>query len=290
MRNTHFLKLSALLFTALLAGCGTNPKDPLEPFNRASFAVNRVADKVVRPVAEAYVQVTPAPIRTGVSNFFSNMSDLTSSVNCLLQIKVQCAGENFLRFSFNSVFGFVGVLDVAGELGIPRTREDFGQTLGSYGVPAGPYIMLPVAGPATVRDLLAGRYGPDHYTDPLREWDSKNGRRVLGAVASLNGRAGALKAGAMLDDIALDPYAFLRDAHLQRRRNAVYDGNPPEEKDDLPPASDKPKATSQTSPDTQLVTDWGAVQTEASMAAKASTSASTPASTPAFSPEQIVKK
>ena len=291
-----YSKFVLLLAAVLLSACGTNPKDPLEPFNRASFALNRTLDKVAAPVARAYVKVTPSPVRTGISNFFSNLGDLNSSVNCLLQTKVQCSAENLLRFGFNSVFGIFGLLDIAGEAGIPRTREDFGQTLGYYGVPPGAYIMLPVGGPATVRDLFAERVS-GRYVDPLKKWDSPSGKSALGLLASVNGRAGLLQTSRVLDEIALDPYTFLRDAHLQRRRNAVYDGNPPEEVEDASPddksvdkpaikpsekPSEKPaekpaekpepkrisKVTPAEEATTALVTEWGVVQTEATLAAK----------------------
>jgi phospholipid-binding lipoprotein MlaA len=220
---------------ALLAGCASNPKDPFEPFNRASYELNQNVDRAVaRPLAQAYKKVVPALVREGVGNFFANLTDSASALNCALQLKLECAAENALRFGFNSVFGFAGVLDIAGELGIPRTRTDFGITLGKYGVPAGPYVMLPLVGPTTVRDMLGGRFGPDRYTDPLHYSSddvSINGLRLLNVV---NTRAELLAVTNLFMAVAIDPYTFSRDAYLQRRQNQVYDGEPPDE--DVEPA------------------------------------------------------
>ena len=141
-----------------LAGCaaGPNPTDPREPFNREVSKLNEHVDSVVfRPVATVYREQVPAMARTGVSNFFGNLSDAWSSVNSLLQFKLQNAAEDWMRFSFNTVFGFAGVLDIASEMNIERHREDFGQTLGRWGVPAGPYIVLPLLGSSTLRDTVA---------------------------------------------------------------------------------------------------------------------------------------
>jgi phospholipid-binding lipoprotein MlaA len=272
LKTIPYLRPLVLVASVLVTACGTNPKDPLEPFNRGAFEINQTIDRAVgRPVAKAYVAVVPSPVRIGVANFFNNLSDLTSSVNCLLQTKAACAGENFLRFSVNSVFGLFGVLDVAGEAGIPRTREDFGQTLGHYGVPTGPFLMVPVFGATTVRDLIGTQIAVDRYTDPFRQADEPGGKAFLLGLGLVSFRASQLAASDMLTDIALDPYAFYRDAHMQRRRSLVFDGSPPEEDEPAPaapsapsepakPATSAPKTSlaPSTGNSSALVTEWGA--------------------------------
>jgi phospholipid-binding lipoprotein MlaA len=222
--------LVLLAACAALAGCASNPKDPLEPFNRAAFDFNEKVDNAVaKPVAKAYVAITPSPVRAGLTNFINNLGDVTSSANCLLQAKGQCAAENFMRFGMNSVFGIFGILDIASEAGIARTREDFGQTLGRWGVPTGPYIMMPIAGPTTLRDLAASRIDAVKAIDPLKDLNEPNGKRALGVIGSVNSRANSLGRLDLLGDIALDRYTFVRDAFMQKRRNDTYDGRPPEE-------------------------------------------------------------
>lgn len=206
-----------------------NPADPLEGFNRGVMRFNDSVDAaVLKPVAEAYRQVVPSFVRTGVGNFFGNLGDGWSAINHVLQGKPEPALNMTLRLAVNTVFGLGGVLDIATEAGLERQSEDFGQTLGVWGVPAGPYLMLPLFGPSTVRDT-AGRvvefqdFANIRYTD---DQSLANGLQVLGIVHT---RAGLLGASRLMDDIALDRYSFLRDAYLARRRNLVYDGNPPEE-------------------------------------------------------------
>jgi phospholipid-binding lipoprotein MlaA len=227
-------RAAAALALSLVAGLAfaqaePNPADPLEGFNRGVMRFNDGIDNaVLKPVAEAYRQVVPSFVRTGVGNFFGNLGDGWSAINHVLQGKPEPALNMTLRLAVNTVFGLGGVLDIASEAGLERQSEDFGQTLGVWGVPAGPYLMLPLFGPSTVRDS-AGRvvefqdYASIRYTDDAT---LANGMQVLGIVHS---RAGLLGASRLMDDIALDRYSFLRDAYLARRRNLVYDGNPPEE-------------------------------------------------------------
>lgn len=210
--------------TALLAGCATgpdaNPRDPLEPFNRGVYRFNDAVDTaVVKPVATAYVEVTPQPVRTGVNNFFSNLGDLWSTFNALFQLRPKEAGENLMRFSVNTVFGLGGVLDIASEAGIPRTKIDFGQTLGRWGVPSGPYVVLPLLGPSSVRDT--GGLVVDLAADPLNQLDNKANRNALWALEVVDIRAGLLGASNVLEEAALDKYSFTRDLYLNRRQSQV---------------------------------------------------------------------
>lgn len=224
--------------TACATGPNANPRDPLEPFNRGVYGFNDAVDRaVIRPVATAYRDVMPSPVRTGVTNFFNNLQDLWSFVNNSLQLKGESAGNSIVRFGVNTTFGLGGLLDIATEMRIERHTEDFGQTLGYWGVGSGPYLVLPLLAPSTLRDTLAmpvDMYGNamSHVSDvPIR-----NSATVLNLT---NKRAYLLDASRMLDEVALDPYTFTRDAFLQRRRNAVYDGNPPDEEQALP-ANDNP--------------------------------------------------
>lgn len=221
---------SALMVCALsLGGCATgpNPKDPWESWNRNVYEFNQAVDRVaLKPVAKGYTKVVPPPVRGGVSNFFGNFRDVTSAINNLLQFKLGNALSDVGRVVINSTVGLFGVFDIASPLGLDRHGEDFGQTLGYWGVGAGPYVVLPFLGPSTVRDS-AGLVG-DYFTDPefyLFESDAL-GWSVFG-TRIVNVRANLLEAEGVLDQAAIDRYAFLRDAYLQRRTNQVHDGNPP---------------------------------------------------------------
>ena len=225
---------AALLLAGLLAGCatsGSNPADPLEPLNRVVFSLNDTADKaVIKPVARAYRAVLPGIVRTGVSNFFSNLEDVWISVNDVLQGKFQQGVDDFGRFLFNSTFGIAGIFDFASELGFEKHNEDFGQTLGSWGVGSGAYLVLPILGPSTIRDgfglLLDTRADLVFYIDGVPVHNSLYGVRAIG------NRANLLDASSVIEQAALDKYAFVRDAWLQRRRNLVYDGDPPREREE----------------------------------------------------------
>jgi phospholipid-binding lipoprotein MlaA len=187
---------------------------------------DNVDSLVLKPTAIAYKEITPPLVRTGVSNFFGNLGDFWSFVNSALQFKFQNAAENFMRVNVNTFFGLGGILDIASELNIDRHREDFGQTLGRWGVPAGPYLVLPFLGSSTLRDTLA--LPVDRRGDPLQDITpqaSRNGAYVLRAVDI---RANLLRASSVLDEAALDKYSFTRDAHLQRRRAELFDGNVPD--------------------------------------------------------------
>ncbi len=226
------LGLLALLLGLSLTGCASgpnrNPADPLEPFNRSMYKFNDVVDQaVLKPVATAYQDVTPKLIRQGIGNFFSNLQDAWSFVNNVLQFKGEAAASSFMRVSVNTVFGLGGILDVASEMKIQRFSEDFGQTLGHWGVGAGPYVVLPLLGPSTLRDTLA--LPVDWKGDLVTQIDDIPVRNTLLVTRIVDKRAELLKAESVLEEAALDKYSFIRDAFMQRRRNAVYDGNPPEE-------------------------------------------------------------
>jgi phospholipid-binding lipoprotein MlaA len=208
--------------TACATGPDAHPKDPLEPWNRGVYRFNDVLDtNVVKPVAETYQEVTPDPVRKGVSNFFGNIRDVWSSVNAALQLRPQEALENLFRVGLNSTVGLGGVLDVATEMGIPRTRLDFGQTLGRWGVPSGPYLVLPLLGPSSVRDATGTviQFRLNDYTN----FDDDQLQTSLTALEVIDTRAGLLRAGTLLNEAAIDKYSFVRDFYLQRRQNQIDD-------------------------------------------------------------------
>lgn len=221
---------AAAIFT-LMSGCasgpGANPADPFEPFNRGVFRFNDAVDEaVLRPVATVYRNNLPLLVRTGVNNVFGNLGDVWNFANSVMQLRLRASAENFMRFNVNTIFGLGGLLDIATEAGIERHNEDFGQTLGRWGVPPGPYLVLPLLGPSTIRD--AAVLPIDRYGDPLLYVDSGVTRGSLAVLRVIDARSNFLRASQLLDDAALDKYSFSRDAHLQRRLNDVYDGNPPE--------------------------------------------------------------
>ncbi len=224
-----------VLLVLACTGCATvqpgiaSPKnvDPWEEWNRKVFAFNEELDTIIlEPVATAYAKVLPPIVRRGIGNFYANLADAWSAVNNLLQAKPVEAFEVAFRFGVNTVFGFAGVLDIASEMGIERHFEDFGQTLGVWGMGTGAYLVWPLIGPSTERDSLAL---------PLNYAASPMGLFNIDLLAQfgvwslqlVNTRAGLLDAGRMLDAMALDKYTFVRDAYLQRRRSLIFDGNEP---------------------------------------------------------------
>lgn len=223
---------SALIVLALLSGCATgpnaNPRDPLEPFNRGVYQLNDAVDRaVLKPVATAYQDVVPSLIRRGVNNFFANLQDAWSFVNNALQFKGEAAADSAVRFGVNTFIGLGGVLDVATEMNIEKHTKDFGHTLGYWGVAPGPYLVLPLLGSSTLRDTVA--LPVDFQGDLVGSIEHVPTRNTLIALRLVDDRANLLKASAMLDEVALDKYTFVRDAYLQRRRSAIYDGNPPDD-------------------------------------------------------------
>lgn len=240
--------LSALLvaLSALSAGCATgpnaNPKDPLEPMNRSISSFNdTVDDNLLKPVAVGYRDYTPQFVQTGVGNFFRNISDMFSTVNNGLQFKGRETAESLMRVVVNTTFGIYGLFDVATPIGLERHPEDFGQTLGYWGVPDGPYLVLPLLGPSTLRDTSV--LPVEFAVDPVSNYDNLSVRHVAVATRIVDKRASLLQATNFLSDAAIDKYSFSRDSYLQYRRNQVYDGNPPDE-DDLVDPSTEPTSSS----------------------------------------------
>ena len=239
-RTTAWRLGAGLATCALLGACATvpgapNPKDPLQSFNRGMYQFNDTLDRaVLKPVAQGYRFVVPDFARTGVHNFFSNLGDVTVTVNDLLQGKVRQGGHDALRFTLNTTIGLVGLVDVATRAGFEKHEQDFGLTLGHWGIGSGPYLVLPLLGPSTVRDAV-GRLG-DLPTSPSVRFQhvSSLHRNEAFVLEAISQREGLLDTEGMLDDavIGSDRYNFLRDAWLQRRRNQVYDGNPPPDPDD----------------------------------------------------------
>jgi len=225
-------QIKTIVLTALLglmlSGCAsTANNDPLEGLNRGIYKFNDVADKaVIKPVAGAYKAVLPTPVRSGVNNFFGNLSTFVSVINDLLQFKFDKAAEGAGRFVINTTFGIAGLVDVASMDGIEKRKEDFGQTLGHWGVGSGPYLVLPFLGPSSIRDT-AGLIVDSTTFDPLGYVDDPATRNSAVALRILDRRAQLLPGSDLLDEAALDPYAFMRDAYNQGRQNQVYDGNPP---------------------------------------------------------------
>ncbi|MEG2031988.1 MAG: VacJ family lipoprotein [Janthinobacterium sp.] len=216
----------ALAIAATLSACatGSNPRDPLEGYNRAMFKFNDTVDQVaLKPAATAYKTVTPSFVQTGVGNFFGNLSDVWSAVNNLLQGKGEAGLQDVVRVSMNSTFGIFGLIDIASQAGIPKHNEDFGQTLGWYGVQPGPYVMLPLLGPSTVRDTVA--LPLDITGDPWRYKEPVSVRNIGTVTRVVDKRAALLDATNLMEAAALDRYEFIRDGFLQARESKVFDGD-----------------------------------------------------------------
>jgi phospholipid-binding lipoprotein MlaA len=219
------LRPAALLLTASLAGLGgcasgpnRNPADPLEPLNRATYRFNDALDRTIaQPVARGYNRVVPAPVRTGVDNFFGNLDDVTVLFNDFAQLRLVAALADLTRITLNTTFGVGGIFDVASRGGIPKREQDFGLTLGHYGVPS-PYLVLPLFGPSTVRDAVG--FGVDQYAAPTN-WMDPAWRNSLWGLDFFSTRARYLNATNLLEEAALDRYLFVRDAYLGRRRSQL---------------------------------------------------------------------
>ncbi|MBK9523025.1 MAG: VacJ family lipoprotein [Rhodocyclaceae bacterium] len=220
--------LSALGLALALTGCATsgNPKDPIEGYNRAMFAINDGIDQaVVRPVAVGYDAVLPSPIRKGVTNFFGNIADVFTGVNNILQGKIASGVSDFGRVVVNTTIGILGLFDVASEVGMEKHDEDFGQTFGSWGIPSGAYVVLPLLGPSTVRDTFGKVL--DMETNPVANINDVATRNSLLLLSVVDLRASLLPADKLVDAAALDKYSYVRDAYLQHRVSVIYDGEPP---------------------------------------------------------------
>lgn len=236
MRNVIGYKsiLGLVFLSWLISGCAIpqTKQDPLENFNRNVYAFNDGIDKLlVKPVAETYKTIVPEPVDHGVSNFFSNINDMVVVANDLLQLKFKQAASDTGRFLLNSTVGLLGIFDVASELGLNKHQEDFGQTLGYWGINSGPYLVLPFLGPSTARDAVG--LGADSLFDPLfyagaQTFDPTYVTPYV--VKGVDIRADLLGAEKILQVAALDEYSYIRDAYLARREYLVHDGRPPEKK------------------------------------------------------------
>lgn len=234
------MRLMGLVCIALASGCATvpgpaNPKDPYQSFNRSVYKFNDTLDRaVLKPVAKGYQWGVPSFARTGIRNFFSNLNDITVTANDVLEGKLTQGGHDALRFTLNTTIGLLGFVDVATRAGFEKHEADFGLTLAKWGVGSGPYLVLPFLGPSTIRDTV-GRVG-DIPTSTFVIFNHVSGTHqvesfILNAVSQ---RASLLRDEEVLDEATLsdDRYNFIRDAWLQRRRNLIYDGNPPVDPED----------------------------------------------------------
>ncbi len=220
----------------LLSGCASTSEnretgDPLEYYNRAIYSFNEKLDTyALKPVAKGYQAITPGFVDKGVTNFFNNLDDVTTLINNLLQLKPDAALSDLGRITINSSLGLFGLVDIATAFNLYKNNEDFGQTLGYWGIGSGPYIVLPFWGPSTLRGSfgLAG----DYFTEPYTYVEDQPIEYGLFALKVTDTRADLLSASRILEQSTFDPYAFLRDAYLQQRRNQVFDGNPPLEPED----------------------------------------------------------
>ncbi len=238
MKSRSLSGLKALAFASValvIQGCASTPaprsdapvNDPIEGFNRSMFGFNeKVDENVLKPVATGYKDVVPSPARTGVTNFHNNFEDAWSAVNSLLQLKLEHTASDTMRVLVNTTIGFGGLLDWGTALRLQRYNEDFGQTLGYWGVAEGPYVVWPFLGPSTARDSAA--LPVDLAVGPGLVIESTAIAISLSALNVVNTRANLLDSSALLDDIVLDKYIFVRDGFLQRRRSQVHDGNPPD--------------------------------------------------------------
>lgn len=222
--------LTLLVGLLALQGCATvqtaDARDPWESMNRSIYKFNDVVDTAaIKPAAQIYETVTPRFVRTGIHNFLGNIGDVWSMANSALQLKGQATVETFMRINVNTFLGLGGLLDVATEMRLEKRKEDFGQTLGYWGVKSGPYLMLPLLGPSTLRDTAA--LPLDMQGDATQQFSDQATRNVLTVTRVLDVRTGLLQTVDVVKAASLDPYSFVRDAYLQKRRNDIYDGNPP---------------------------------------------------------------
>jgi phospholipid-binding lipoprotein MlaA len=222
--------LLALCVVLALQACASVPnadaRDPWESMNRRIYSFNDVLDNVaIKPAAKVYTQVLPSPVRTGIHNFLGNLGDVWSMVNSALQFKGQATVKTLMRIQVNTFLGLGGVLDVATEMRLEKRKEDFGQTLGHWGVKPGPYVVLPIFGPSTLRDTLAMPL--DIKGDLVQQFNDPSTRNALSVTRVMDVRSGLLQTLDVIKAAALDPYTFVRDGYLQKRESDVYDGNPP---------------------------------------------------------------
>ena len=254
--------LAISVFVIFSFGCASvsvkTSVDPWESWNRSIFNFNDSLDAgIVKPIATVYTTAVPQFARTGVHNFFSNLTSPWTVINSTLQLKPKPALDSFFRFAINTFFGFGGVLDIASEMNLERHTADFGQTLGHYGMPPGPYLVIPFLGSSTLRDTMASTL--ISRGDLVWQLDSVAARNSLYALRLLDTRANLLRTTSVLEGVALDKYTFTRDIYLQIRRNDILDGKePPEDPSDIPefkenePPAEKPKVELEKKSELQL--------------------------------------
>lgn len=217
--------LIVAVIAVVLSGCATtenNPKDPFEGFNRAMFKVNEGIDVVVKPMAQGYDAAAPLPVKAGIGNFFGNIFDVWTAVNNFLQGKGEQGLSDFGRVLVNTTIGIGGVFDVASEMGLEKHAEDFGQTLGKWGVDDGPFFFWPIIGPRTTRDTFG--WFVDTYADPVWYVNDIPLRNSLVGVRYIDLRASLLPTDRIVDQAAFDKYIYIRDAYLQNRFSEINDG------------------------------------------------------------------
>lgn len=274
------LPVAWMVACILLAGCASVPpdyttqtKDPWEKMNRAVYSFNDKLDKdVARPVATAYVRAVPEPARNRFHDFISNLGEPVNIVNAALQGKFKQSLQDTGRFLVNSTIGLFGFFDVAVHIGLPHQEEDLGETLAHWGVPSGPYLVIPVLGPSTVRD--AGSLYVDVAANPTLKYMGPRYRNALTLLYGIDTRAGLMQANGSLDS-AYDPYTFMRDAYIQNRRYKIYDGNPPVQYDDYDDDESAPGAASASAP--ALVAPAASTKAQPAAAAPAAGTAAKPA-------------
>jgi len=266
--NRWAKNLALALLISGASGCasvGSDPRDPFETFNRHMYTFNEGLDQdFLKPIATGYKEVVPGPIRTWVRNFFANLGDLWIGANNLLQGKPGDTVVDWARFAFNTTWGLLGINDVATEMGLEKHDEDFGQTLGRWGMEDGNYHVWPIFGSRTSRDTAGSVV--DWFGDPVTYVDKGSVRWTARGVRLVSNRADLLDASRILEEAALDKYVFQRDAYLQRRRSQIYDGNPPRAAREAPLAESEPAQSGQT------------------LVVPAATPAVVPAATPAVAP------
>jgi phospholipid-binding lipoprotein MlaA len=207
--------------TSLLSGCASTPGDPLQSYNKTMFNINQHVDKaVLKPVAKTYVRVVPHLVQVGVHNFFGNLGEVGSTANDFLQLDLHDGMNGVMRVEVNTVFGLGGLLDPATEMRLYKRPNDFGLTLARWGVGRGPYVVLPLFGPSTLRDAF-GTVVQSVYASPLGQVHDIAVRNTMQAMDLVNERADLLQTTNLLDQIALDPYLFTRNAYLQMRSSEV---------------------------------------------------------------------
>jgi phospholipid-binding lipoprotein MlaA len=231
-------RLLIILFAGLLQACTTlegppNPDDPFESYNRSMFAFNESVDKyALKPLAKGYKAITPTAVDSGITNFFSNIDDILVIFNDLFQLKFTQAARDLSRFVYNTTFGLAGFIDVATGFGLPKNNEDFGQTLGYWGLEAGPYIVLPIVGPSNVRDAIGFAVDVTQLDPVFQQIDNEKTQWGVATLKYVDIRADLLSTTNIIDETAPDKYALIREAWRQRRQNLVYDGDPPDEFDE----------------------------------------------------------